>query len=139
MKNCPFCSEEIQDEAIKCRHCDSFLNEKEVSESEYEPESEPESESESEFVTQSQIIIKAKKKSFYWNKAVVNVYLDDKHEGVLGNTEDFILQVSNGNHKIQLKDDSWVKTNKIEIELINQNLKLELDYKKLSGWKIKQI
>ena len=70
---------------------------------------------------------------------VVNVYIDDKFKGVVDNTEDFIIAVSNGNHKIQLKDDSWVKTNKIEITLINQNLKLELDYKKLSGWKIKQI
>ena len=32
MKKCPFCAEEIQDDAVKCKHCGEFLIDAELKE-----------------------------------------------------------------------------------------------------------
>jgi hypothetical protein len=118
-KQCPYCAEDIKYEAIKCRHCDSFLNEEEGSELEYE--------SEGEF----QIIIKGKKKSLLTKMQKHKVLINDTYVGDIPRGEDFKYPVTNGKYEIHLKFESW-KSNRLEIEVADNDILLEWGAKKIA-------
>ena len=118
-KECPYCAEDIKYEAIKCRHCDSFLNEEEGSELEYE--------SEGEF----QIIIKGKKKSLLTKMQKHKVLINDTYVGDIPRGEDFKYPVTNGKYEIHLKFESW-KSNRLEIEVADNDILLEWGAKKIA-------
>jgi len=84
MKKCPYCAEEIQDEAIKCRHCDSFLDQEDNSES------------------QSWIQI-SRKKELKDSLRKYQIFLDDKLVGSIKSGGKLKFEVSNGPHKIFLR------------------------------------
>ena len=118
-KQCPYCAEDIKYEATKCRHCDSFLNEEEGSELEYE--------SEGEF----QIIIKGKKKSLLTKMQKHKVLINDTYVGDIPRGEDFKYPVTNGKYEIHLKFESW-KSNRLEIEVADNDILLEWGAKKIA-------
>ena len=117
MKKCPYCAEEIQDEAIKCRYCHSILNEskKEINENDKEINSD-----------YGSIIIKSRKRlqDFSPITSDTTVYLNGEIEGAIETRECFIIDVENGTHEIQIKFETW-KSNVLSVEVNNNSTYLK--------------
>ncbi len=107
MKKCPFCAEEIQDEAMKCRYCGEFLS---------PPQSSSPLDTNKHVETTVSIHRPPRK---FATAGAVEIFCDEQKVGDLKAGQTIAATVKPGRHRVMAKS-SWCKSNTVSFDIKEQ-------------------